>query len=130
MNKTRTSRRANQTHEGAPPMRLKQLATLVHTHSERTNSGQVLDRRYPIGRAMIPSLGIMPSPGDRRVHNLAQHILSGPRTLYKSNALRRNNGQGDHTHTPNNGSARHRMMSTRKRKLLQDRATTQPLHLV
>jgi hypothetical protein len=70
MNKTRTSRRVNQMHEGVQPMRQKKLTMLDNTHTECTDSGQVLIRRYPIGRAMIPSSGIMSSPGDRRVNNL------------------------------------------------------------
>jgi hypothetical protein len=60
--------------EGVQPMRQKKLATLDNTHTERTDSDQVRIRRYPIGRAMIPSSGFMLFPGDRHINNLGANL--------------------------------------------------------
>jgi len=52
-----------------------------------TDSIQDIILLYPIQHAMIPSLGIMSSQGDRPKNKPGAHNLYGPRTQEKSNSL-------------------------------------------
>jgi hypothetical protein len=50
-----------------------------------TTSGQVIICLYPLGCAMIPSLGIMSSQGDRRDNYRGAYNITGPSSQAKLN---------------------------------------------
>jgi hypothetical protein len=66
------------------PKHQQQLQRSTTPTMESIDSGQVVISLYPIGHAMIPSSGIMPSQGDRHDNNPGATIELDPQQKLES----------------------------------------------